>query len=112
MALRVDMNMNKQTEYALSRTSSRLDKGIEHLSSGLRINRPADNAAGSSIAAINKADNQSMPSENTAAAESKIRDTDMAQELQEYTKRGALRGHATLQEAAAPVERSTLNLLV
>jgi len=50
MSLRVNANILAiQTYGALSATSSRLEKSIEKLSSGLRINRAADDAAGLTI---------------------------------------------------------------
>jgi len=50
MSLRINQNvLSIQTYGALESTSSRLEKSVEKLSSGLRINRAADDAAGLAI---------------------------------------------------------------
>ncbi len=50
MSLRVNQNvLSIKTHGTLSQTSTRLEKSIEKLSSGLRINRAADDAAGLAI---------------------------------------------------------------
>lgn len=50
MSLRINQNtLSLKTHATLSQTSTRLEKSIEKLSSGLRINRAADDAAGLAI---------------------------------------------------------------
>ncbi|HOY67954.1 MAG TPA: flagellin [Candidatus Ozemobacteraceae bacterium] len=50
MSLRINQNtLSLKTHSTLSQTSTRLEKSIEKLSSGLRINRAADDAAGLAI---------------------------------------------------------------
>ncbi|HNV69540.1 MAG TPA: flagellin FliC, partial [Candidatus Ozemobacteraceae bacterium] len=50
MSLRINQNVLAiQTQGMLSSTSGRLEKVVEKLSSGLRINRAADDAAGLAI---------------------------------------------------------------
>ena len=50
MSLRINQNiLSIQAHGTLSHTSTRLQKSIEKLSSGMRINRAADDAAGLAI---------------------------------------------------------------
>ncbi len=50
MSLRINQNVVSQSTYStLNQTSGRLEKSIEKLSSGMRINRAADDAAGLAI---------------------------------------------------------------
>ena len=124
------MNTNRQ----MGTVSSALQKSTEKLSSGYKINRAGDDAAGLSISekmrsqirGLNKASSNAedgisliqvaegalnethsilqrmnelatqaandtnTTSENTQAAESRIRDTDMASEMVEYSKNNIL----------------------
>ena len=50
MSLRINQNVLSTSTYGtLAQTSSRLEKSIQKLSSGLRINSAADDAAGLAI---------------------------------------------------------------
>lgn len=87
-------------------------KTVEKLSSGYRINRSADDAAGSTITKVKDAidkvsqyrsmygsiqnrlehtiNNLDNVTENTQSSESRIRDTDMAKEMVQYTNNNIL----------------------
>src|SRR5436305_959968 len=132
MALRIQNNVEAFNAHRnLSGTENRLAMSMERLSSGYRINRAADDAAGlaistagaSDIAEIDTAidvvsaqrstfgaiqnrlgytlENAAIYQENLTASESRVRDVDMAKEMVNFTKLQILQQAGTSMLAQA-----------
>ncbi len=127
--MRIQHNIVTVNAYRNYNTNtSALGKNLEKLSSGYKINRAGDDAAGLAIsekiraqitglnAAQNRlehtANNLSVMAENIQDAESTIRDTDVAEEMMAYTKNNILvqSAQAMLAQANA-VPQGVLQLL-
>ena len=126
MGLRINQNIAAMNAYRnLSVTDGQMAKSLEKLSSGFRINRAADDAAGLSISeglraqvgglkvAVRNAQDgisvvqtaegamNEVAAENLSASESRIRDTDMAQEMVSFTRSQILTQAGTAMLAQA-----------
>src|SRR5438445_532406 len=129
MSLRIQTNVEAFNAHRnLQGTESKLATSMERLSSGYRINRAADDAAGLAIserlrsqigAAINLVsaqrstfgavenrlnytlDNAAIYEENLTASQSRIRDVDMASEMVNFTKLQILQQAGTSMLAQA-----------
>lgn len=91
--------MNAQKN--LNRTTQGLGQTYERLSSGLRINRARDDAAGLAVADTLLADTRIATVAIRNAAETRIRDVDVAETAAELTRLNILQqaGAAVLSQA-------------
>ena len=105
------MAMNANRQLAINNTNTQ--KSLEKLSSGLRINRAGDDIGGlNKTHAILQRMRSSTSAENLQAAESRIRDVDMAKEMMEFTKQTILQQAATAMLAQAnQMPQTVLQLL-
>ena len=115
MGLRVNNNISAiNAQRNLEITTGRLRNSLQRLSSGLRITRAADDAAGLAISESFRAELRSLgqAQRNTSDAESRIRDVDFAVETAELTRNQVLQqaGISILGQANLSAQ-SALSLL-